>query len=190
MAKRRLLPDWYAAVLVLALLYSGGIAVFYLRGASGVAVNNAKAIDFGREHDYQLFRIDDRRAFVVDGSGDPSVVLYFRENPLVYPCGCFVRGKPLVSRVQYLAGDVAYSKTGGVDLKTGETLGPPVLAARGLSFDAAAALDAERIARAFPPLFTNKSSCNTLLIAGYGILVLLLLMAPFAIRAQRRKNVA
>jgi hypothetical protein len=210
--RRWLLPDWYVAVLVLTILYTGAIFFYYLTGAGGVSVNGAKAIDFKREFDFQLYQLDDQRAFAVGADGDVNLVRFGKGPLIMYPCGCYeeqgnvVQGLVLGAEA-FWKGDWVYSKfpengyPAAINLKTAQLITPTdldddrdletppqVYRQNGLDFDPHNALTPARIAQECPALFTDKESCDTLLLAAYAILAILVLFAPFALLSQRKKN--
>lgn len=198
----RPLPRWYRAVWLAWLGLFATVALAYYLGAGGIR-SGAVRMAFDRDRPHQLYRIDDTRAFLVDRDSI-SVVRYARSNPLLYPCGCYTTAGVLANGVDRRHGPWVYTSRPGrprfgadaVNLETGEVIavaadhGTPAarqaLAARGLDPDRDDRLEPAGLAATHDARWLREESCMTWLLAFYAVGLLLLVLAPVALRAGRR----
>ncbi|UQA58834.1 hypothetical protein [Polyangium aurulentum] len=208
--KPPLLPAWYSAVGILLL---GLFVVFnlaYRLGAGGIQIGGANT-SFNREHDSELYKIDDTRAFLVHG-GFVSIVKYKSGLPPFRPlCGrCDLDGS-IFNMASFQKGDWFYSRYPELDgpdaynLKTGEIVkldvprtqkdvdpaSVPFYVEHGFTFDAALAVTPERIAREHEDLSLINESCvvfNAAFVLLFGTMVLI--GVPMLIVGLRRRRSA
>jgi hypothetical protein len=187
------------------------INVFYACGASGFSYGG-QSFSFGREHDHQLFVIDEQRAFDVAGEQyvSISVVKYGTGNPFFRLCGrCAItggifpfpryrKGPWLYTDMPWIKGPAAYNLDSGelVTLSVPEPknskIDPadvPFYAEHGFTFSASRKLDVDKVAAAYRPVTTVNEMCQVLEIAAYLIAIVLGLIAlallPSGLRRRR-----
>lgn len=137
------LPAWYKATGIVVLLMFVAVNVYYRLGAGGIQVSGS-SVSFDRHHDFALFRIDDRLAFLLTKSGFVSVVRYKRGTfPFCPVCGLYEPAGMVLSLAQYKKDNWVYTghpdpkRVCAVNLKTGEALkaGSAPVARPGLKVD-------------------------------------------------------
>ena len=176
----RRFPTWYWAAFGLVALLYVSFTVYYHTGAEGVEISGAD-LDFGRGHDFAMYKIDDQRAYLISGSGGLSVVKYEPGIfPFCYLCGTYQPAGSVVNGARYLKGDWAYTDYPGrfyegFNLKTGaffdvksevkgsvKDLDPaavPEYQKRGLTFEDGQRASAQQVVDRFEPLSTLNESC-------------------------------
>ncbi|NUP10398.1 MAG: hypothetical protein HOW73_30475 [Polyangiaceae bacterium] len=210
-AKRRLLPDWWLAVMTLL----GGLFVvfnlIYRFGFGGVSVSGAD-VSFNREFDGQLWKIDDHLAYRTGKHPDDVAVVRYKSGAIPFRpvCGSCDLDGSLLNTAQFKKGAWVYSEypeLEGVDvvnIETGEKFevdakkpepgkrsDPSTIAFyrdRGLTFDDDLRLDARRVAKEATPLSTINESCivfNAAFFLLFGLMVVALLLV-FLTRVVRR----
>lgn len=203
-----LLPPWHTAVggLLLALFLVFNLA--YRLGAGGIRVGGADT-SFDREHDSALFKIDERRAFLVDGNF-VAIVKYKDGIPPFRPlCGrCDLDGT-VFNMANFQKGDWFYSRYPELDgpdaynAKTGELVKldvprsqkdvdpqqVPFYAEHGFTFDEALAVTPARVAGQYEQLSKIQESCvtfNAAFVLLFGMMALI--GAPMLIVGLRRRR--
>jgi hypothetical protein len=191
------------AIVLLNLYYAFGASGFSFRGSS---------FSFGREHDKQMFAIDDQRAFVVTGHEYPSiaVVKYGPGYPLFRLCGrCtttgsvfpfprFKKGNWLYTDMPWIKGPAAYNLQTkelvklSVEAPQNSKIDPedvPFYAEHGFTFDDAHKLDLDKLAEHYEPVSTVNEMCIILQMAGFLVMAILgiiaLILLPFGLKKRR-----
>jgi len=186
--------------------------LYYLFGASGFSYGG-KSFSFNREHDRQLFAIDDHRAFSVSGGKYPSVsvVKYGDGFPLFRVCGAcqprggvfaiarFKKGNWIYTDMPWLKGPAAYNLeteefvTLEVPAPEHSKIDPedvPFYASHGFTFDREHKLELETIAESYKPLSTVNEMCIILQIAAFIVLgivgIIAAILLPFGLAKRRR----
>jgi hypothetical protein len=204
-----LLPYWYRRIALGVLSFIVVLELIYFFGASGFQYRGA-SFSFGREHEYQLYEIDDHRAFSVR-QGRVEIVEYRHDAAFLGLCGLCARGKSIFYRAEFRRGDWVWSRYPdfeGADVYNLRTkklveLDVPkptrgVVAAEDVpyyvdhdfTFDDDDALTPEKVAAEFKPISTAREMCVilnaafTLVLVPMGILGAVLLAG--GIRARRR----
>lgn len=192
------------AIVLIQLYYAFGFAGFSFRGSS---------FSFGREHDHQLYAIDDKRAFLVTGDKYKSIAIVKYEDgfPLFRLCGkCqthggvfpwprYRKGNWVYTDMPWLKGPAAYDlKTGElvkleVEDPKGQKLDPddvPFYQEHGFTFSEKAKLDPDTLGEEFEPVSTMNEMCIILQVAGFLVLAIVLLIGaillPFGLRKRRQ----
>jgi hypothetical protein len=208
--KPPLVPRWYSAA---GILLIGLFVVFnlaYRLGAGRLRVGGADT-SFHREHDSELYEIDETRAFLVHGDF-VSIVKYKNGIPPFRPlCGkCDLDGS-IFNMASFQKGDWFYSRYPELDapdaynLKTGEivkldvprTKDPkgvdpasvPFYVEHGFTFDEALAVTPERVARGHEALSKINESCvtfNAAFVLLFGMMALIGI--PMLIVGLRRRR--
>jgi hypothetical protein len=189
-------PGWWGAVLGLLLVLWIMTTLFYRLGAEKAPLGAAD-VEFGRQHDFALFRVGDGAALLVTRSGFFSVVKYGRGTiPFCPICGVHESRGSIVNLAGYAKGDWIYSDypngrfaelyntaTGErVDVEAPEGASKETIAAlpayrdRGLDFDDGNKLDGAVIKQRWSSLSTINESCVIftfafLLLAGVWLVV-------------------
>ncbi|MBL8714870.1 MAG: hypothetical protein JNL79_02695 [Myxococcales bacterium] len=211
--KPPLFPALYVVCARAALVAIVLINLYYAFGASGFAFRGA-SFSFGRQHDKQLYVVDDRRAFEVWGFGGPhpsiSIVKYGDAFPLFRLCGAcqtkggifsnarFQKGSWIYTDMPWIKGPAAY------DLATGELVtltvpapkdskidpeDVPFYAEHGFTFAAKYRLDADKLSEDYKPVTTVNEMCVVLQAAGFIVLAVVgligLVLLPFGLRRRR-----
>lgn len=193
-----------AAVLLINLYNALGFAGFSYGGSS---------FSFGRQHDRQLYAIDDKRAFLVTGSDKYKsiAVVKYEDGPLlfrlcgrcqthggVFPWPKYKKGNWVYTDMPYLKGPAAYNlKTGElvtlqVEDPKGQKLDPddiPFYAEHGFTFDDERKIDVALLDQEFKYVSTQNEMCIILQIVAFlvlGILgVIALILLPAGLRRRR-----
>ncbi|MGZ3416665.1 MAG: hypothetical protein ACXVEF_39845 [Polyangiales bacterium] len=187
------------------------INLYYAFGASGFRYRDA-SFSFGREHDKQLFAIDDKRAFEVTGHEHPyiSVVKYAPGFPLFRLCGKCVtaggvfpwprykKGNWVYTDMPWIKGPAAYNLVTeelvklSVAAPQNSKIDPedvPFYAEHGFTFDDAHKLDVDKVAERYEPISTVNEMCTILQMAAFLIIAILIVVAlillPFGLRKRR-----
>lgn len=191
------------AVVLLNLYYAFGASGFSYRGSS---------FSFGREHDKQLFAIDDKRAFVVTGREHPtiSIVKYGDGVPLFRLCGkCtttggvfpfprYRKGDWFYTDMPWIKAPAAYNVATG-ELVTLDVAAPsnskidpedvPFYVKHGFVFDEEHRFDMQALVDDYKPISTMNEMCIVLEMAAFLILAILgiiaLILLPFGLRRRR-----
>ncbi len=130
---RSRIPAWYPPLTLFVVVLWIIFSLVHAFGGSGVNVSGAD-VSFDRQHDVQLFRIDDQIAFQVDNDGDVSVSKYkVAPFPFNVLAGWNERDGRAMSGNVMRMGDWVYSDSPGlgfdipdaINLKTGEMLTVP-----------------------------------------------------------------
>jgi hypothetical protein len=209
-SRRTILPGWYIAVggLLVGLFVLFNVA--YRLGAGGIEVSGASS-SFDREFDHQLFKIDDRRAFLIFDD-NISVVKYAGGLAPFRPvCGTYEPDGSVINLAHFKKGDWVYSKypefdgpdaynlrTEEVvkvdvpDRKGSERVDPatvPFYAEHGFTFDDALLLKPELVAKEHEPLSTMNESCVTFNAAFYLLFALMIVVGiPLAVMGIIRRG--
>jgi hypothetical protein len=186
-SRRPILPSWYTAVGGLLAILFVLFNLYYRIGASGISFGGAST-SFEREHDHQLFKIDDRNAFLVHGEHISIVKYKGGLAPFQLTCGTYDLAGGVLGGADYRSGDWVYSnypEFDGADaynLRSGEVIeldvprpqtgrvdpkAVPFFVQHGLTFDPALALTPERVAKDHAELSTMNESCVTFNAAFY-----------------------
>jgi hypothetical protein len=124
-------PSWFPASFGLLLAMWIGVSIFYHAGADGVRFGRTSAVDFDREHDFALYKIDDEHAFLLmPDMGHVALVNYGKGvAPFCWLCGSYEPQGNVIDSFAFIRGDWAYgesnyesSRPHAINLKTGETI--------------------------------------------------------------------
>jgi hypothetical protein len=204
-----LLPYWYRRIALGVLGFIGALELIYFLGAGGFEYRGA-SFSFGREHEYQLYEIDDRRAFSVR-QGRVEIVEYRHDPAFLGLCGLCARGKSIFYRAEFRRGNWVWSRYPdfeGADVYNLQTnklveLDVPkpqrgVIAAEDVpyyvdhdfTFDDEDKLTPEKVAAEFKPISTTREMCVILNVAFTLVLVPMGMLGAGllarGIRARRR----
>ena len=204
-----LLPYWYRRIAGGVLAFVVAVELFYAFGAGGFRVRGA-SFSFGREHEYQLYELDDHRAFLTQQ--DRVEIVEYRHDPAFLGlCGECARGKSILLRADFRRGDWVWSRYPDFEgpdvfnLKTKKVLAldvpkpkTGVIAAEDVpfyvdhdfTFDDDDKLTPEKVAKEFKPISTAREMCVilnaafTLALAPLAILGVVLLLKGRAARKR------
>ncbi len=195
-----LVPYWYRRIALGVLSFVVALELIYFFGASGFRYRGA-SFSFGREHEYQLYEIDDRRAFSVR-QGRVEIVEYRHDPAFLGLCGLCARGKSIFYRAEFRRGNWVWSRYPdfeGADvynLKTKRLLeldvpkpergivaaeDVPFYVEHDFTFDDDDKLTPEKVAAEFKPISTAREMCVilnaafTLVLVPLGVLGAILL---------------
>jgi len=209
--KPPLFPHLFVACARGALVAILLINLYYFFGASGFAYGG-KSFSFNREHDKQLYKIDDRRAFVVHGGKyfSAAVVKYGDGFPLFRMCGACQTEGSIFNLPQYKKGNWVYTNMpwlkgpAAYNLETEEVVtlkvpapqnskidaeDVPFYTDHGFTFDESRKLDLEKIAEHYQPISTINEMCVILQVAAFIIVAILLviglILLPFGLAKRR-----
>lgn len=208
-----LLPYWYRRIAGGVLAFMLAVELLYFFGASGFQYRGA-SFAFGRQHEYQLFAIDERRAFSVRQE-HVELVEYRHDPAFLGLCGLCARGKAILYRADFRRGDWVWSRYpdfDGVDVYNLKTrrlyeLDVPkpssgVIAAEEVpfyvehdfTFDDDDKLTADKVATDFKPISTAREMCVilnaafTLVLVPMGVLGAVLLARGVGARRRAAKG--
>lgn len=165
--------------------------LYYAFGAAGFSYGG-NSFSFGRQHDRQLYAIDDRRAFLVTGRDHPTIsVVKYEEGPLpLILCGRCTTAGGVFPFPRYRKGDWLYtdirvpSLPAAYNLKTGE-----LRKDHDFPIDSELLFDVDAIIAEYKPIRTISEMCVILEAAGFIVVVILALIAlillPFGLRRRR-----
>jgi len=210
-SKPPLFPPLFVLAARAALVAILLINLYYVFGAGGFSYGG-RSFSFKREHDRQLFAIDERRAFSVSGGKYPSasIVKYGDGFPLFRACGAceprgsifnlprFKKGDWVYTDMPWIKGPAAYNLrteelvTLKVPAPANHKIDPedvPFYAEHGLTFDESRKLDLETIAETYKPVSTINEMCVILQVAGFIVVAIIgliaLILLPFGLRKRR-----
>ncbi len=150
-----------------------GVSLIYKLGFNSVRVKGVK-VDFNREFDNQLFKIDSENAFTLSSSNSISIVKYKKSIfPLCLVCGKYEPNGTVVNIVEYKNDEWFYSEYTtpfyeAYEIKTkefidspeeGDLKSHPTFLTKQLSFADNHKINIEYIVNHFDPLTTLNESC-------------------------------